>query len=121
MYQLRQIKLYSILISACALAGWLIGNLDFGRIAQHTADAYLNRFNTMSGATVSEVTYYIVSNQETPLQDVMQISGVKKIKASRINTVFDVVINYEQRREAVSQLRDLPEISAVFTVPFMCH
>ncbi len=110
------------MISACAVAGWLIGNLNFQSIAQHTADAYLNRFNTMSGATTTEVTYYVISEHGTWLQhNARHIPGIKEINASRLETVFDVVIDYGQRHTAVSQLRALPEISAVFTVPFMCH
>ena len=122
MHPTSSIEFYLFLLPACALLGWCIGKLDVDRIIQHTTDAYINRYNTLSGVAVTEVTYFLVSDHiDSVKAAALNIPGVIGIEASRINALFDVRVTYEERRNAVSALRDIAKVSAVFTVPFMCH
>jgi hypothetical protein len=104
------------------LAGWCIGKLDINRILQYTTDSYINRYNTMSGAKITEVTYYLVSDSiDSVKPQALEIPGVLGIDKSGIDSLYDIRVAYEARRNSVSALRSLADVSAVFTVPLLCH
>lgn len=112
-------------ILACFAVGWLIGGVDT-RVWQSTkallAETYLNKFNAMSGANVDEYLYYVVSDDGALLQDlVVEDSGIKRLELTDFPALFHIYIDAASKREMLFRLRALPSVSAVFTVPFMCH
>jgi len=114
-----------LLLVACFLLGWGAGAVD-GKmlLAAKTllAETYINKFNAMSGANIDEYLYYVVSDDVSVLHQIAgQASGVNRIEATSLPTVFNTYIAAAARHEMLVHLRSLPSVTAVFTVPFMCH
>lgn len=109
----------------CFGIGWGAAEVDaktWLSVRTLLAETYLNKFNAMSGADVDEYIYYVISDDpETLRQVVRQETGVNRIEGTDLPSVFNAHIGSESRRRALSHLRSLPSVSAVFTVPFMCH
>ena len=115
-------RFYLLLFTACLVTGWCIGKLDINRVLQYTTDSYINRYNTMSGTSLTEVTYYLVSNSiDSVKPQALVIPGVLGIDDSGITSLYDIRVAYETRRNSVSALRNLTGVSAIFTVPLLCH
>ena len=86
------------------------------------ADTYINKFNAMSGANISEYLYYVISDSASPLQQIASAGvGVNRVEATDLPGVFHAYIAAGAKREMLRSLRELPAVTAVFTVPFMCH
>lgn len=76
----------------------------------------------MSGANVDEYIYYVISEDGGILQKMAsEASGINRIVASDLPTVFHAYIAAGARHEVLSRLRGMASVTAVFTVPFMCH
>jgi len=116
---------WPLLITACFLLGWGAGAVDAKMIQSAKsllAETYINKFTAMSGANIDEYIYYVISDDVAPLQQVVgEASGVNRVEVSDIPTVFHAYIAAASRKEMLSRLRGLPSVTAVFTVPFMCH
>jgi hypothetical protein len=114
-----------IAIVVCFALGWLAGGVD-AKVWHSTrallADTYVKKFNAMSGANVEEYLYYVISDDAASLQQfTTDVSGIRRIDATDFPTVFHAYIEAASKREMLSHLREAPFVSAVFTVPFMCH
>jgi len=113
------------IVPACFLFGWVAGELDrdFFRAAGNLiSETYINKFNAMSGANVDEYIYYAISDEIAPLQQLAsQTTGINRVEATDLSTVFHVYIAAGSKHEMLSRLRAQPTVTAVFTVPFMCH
>ena len=112
-------------IFACFALGWLAGGVD-AKLWRSTkallADTYVKKFNAMSGANVEEYLYYVISDDAASLrQFTADVSGIRRIDATDFPTVFHAYIDATEKREMLSRLRSASFVSAVFTVPFMCH
>ncbi|MEM7260171.1 MAG: hypothetical protein AAF404_22580, partial [Pseudomonadota bacterium] len=104
------------------VGGYSLGQINLESVVRHTRDAYINRHLSMSGAERQQVTYYLYSNSpEVALAAVNAIPGVLSTANAGPAKLYDVVIDYSQRRKSVTAIKAIPEVSAVFTVPLMCH
>ena len=114
-----------VIVPVCFLLGWGGAELDddfVSSVSSLVADTYINKFNAMSGANISEYLYYVVSDDAAPLHQIANAgSGINRIDETDLPRVFHAYIAAGARREMLGSLRELPAVSAVFTVPFMCH
>lgn len=112
-----------VLITILGLVtGFGAGKIDIDTVTQYAKESYINRYLAMSGTERQHITYYVYSRQAHQLRvAVTSIPGVVSVNEVRPDHLFDVVINYPQRRDVVKALKKIPEVSAVFTVPLMCH
>ena len=103
-------------------AGFGLGKINVDALVRYTTDAYVNQYQLMSNARREHITYYVYSRQaDSTIEAAKLIPGVVTIEKAGPEHLFDVVIEYAQRREVVNTLRALPQVSTVFTVPLMCH
>jgi len=114
-----------VVIATCFLLGWVAGEVD-GKMLQSAkallAETYLNKFNAMSGANVEEYVYYVISEDAPALRQFAgQAGGINRVEATALPTVFNTYIAAAAKHQMLSRLRAMPSVSAVFTVPFMCH
>lgn len=111
--------------AVCFMLGWSIAELDDSWIESTQAllaETYLNKFNTMSGANVDEYLYYVISDDHQSLREFsQQHAGVNRVEQTNYPSVYNVYLNAAARHELLNGLRKLSPVSAVFTVPFMCH
>jgi hypothetical protein len=108
----------------CVALGWMLAEVDRDTVAsakQLLAETYLNKFNAMSGADVDEYVYYVLGDAEPLRTLVATTAALNRLEPTEFPTLFNVYIAASERREMLSVLRELPSVSAVFTVPFMCH
>ena len=114
-----------LMVGACLFVGWGVGEVDarmYGSVKTLLAETYLNKYTAMSGANIDEYIYYVITDDEQALQRVASEGvGVNRIEASEIPTVFNVHIAAGERQKMLRRLRGMPSVTAVFTVPFMCH
>lgn len=122
MFQKPTLTHSALIISLGFAGGYGIGQIDIETLVRHTTDAYINRYVSMSGSRQQQVIYYVYSRAaDTIIADVSNLSGVITIEKVKPRNLYDVVIDYPRRREVVKALKALPQVSAVFTVPLMCH
>ena len=114
-----------LMVGSCLFVGWGVGEVDtrmYGSVKTLLAETYLNKYTAMSGANIDEYIYYVITDDEQALQLVAhEGSGVNRIEASDIPTVFNAHIAAGERQKMLRRLRGMPSVTAVFTVPFMCH
>lgn len=119
---MRSILSFISLIPLCFAGGWLIGSVEFSDIKKAVVDSYVNRYNAASGTNVDEVIYYVVSESQKALDDIATADeSIRHIEHSGYPRLFNVYLNYADRRETLKTLRAHESVSAVFTVPFICH
>jgi len=114
-----------LILVACFLSGWGAAEVD-GQMLRSAkalfAETYLNKFNAMSGADIDEYVYHVISDDPLALQQIAdQTGGIRRVEATALPTVFNAYIAATARREMLSRLRAMTSVTAVFTVPFMCH
>jgi len=102
-------------------SGFALGRIDPHTIIRITQESYTNRYLSMSGAARQKITYYVYSKPAAVPGLVADVPGVISIEKAPPKNLYDVVIDYPSRREVVRSLRSIPEVSAVFTVPLICH
>ena len=111
-----------LLLPLCFTGGWVLGSTDFSKIKKAVADSYINRYNAMTGNNIDEVIYYVVSQNRSMLDQVVQDhSGINKVTSTGYSRMYNVHLDYADKREALQILRQLDGVNAVFTVPFICH
>ncbi len=114
-----------LVLPACFLLGWGAAEVD-GKTLRSAkslvAQTYLNKFNAMSGTNVEEYIYYVISDDALTLHQLAEeLTGINRIEASDLPTLFHAHIAASERRNVLSRLRSAAAVTAVFTVPFMCH
>ncbi len=103
-------------------AGFALGKIDINTVVQHSKDAYLNRYLVMSESRRQHITYYVYSkNAESMRITAESAPGVVTVNETGPDHLYEVVIEYTKRKEVVNALKAIPDVSAVFTVPLMCH
>lgn len=118
----RQFTLATLFIPLCFGSGWMLGRMDMTGLKKAVVDSYFNRYYAVSGTNTEEAIYYVISNNQAMLQEFANTTpDIHRIEYSGYPTLFNVHISYPKRRETVVKLRSLETVSAVFTVPFMCH
>lgn len=119
---MRSILTITSLISLCFAGGWFIGTVNISSVKKAVVDSYVNRYHAASGTNVDEVIYYIISSDQTALDEIASADeNIRRIENSGYPRLFHVYLSYAQRRETLSALRAHHSVSAVFTVPFICH
>lgn len=119
---MRTIFTFCSLIPLCFAGGWLIGKADLTGIKKAITDSYLNRYNAATGTGADEVIYFVVSEDQTELNTIANSNdSIRLVESSGYPRLFNVYINYADRLQTLKALRSLATVSAVFTVPLICH
>ncbi len=96
--------------------------MDMTGLKKAVVDSYVSRYHAVSGSNTEEAVYYVISENQSMLQEFANTNpDIHRIENGGLPTLFNVHISYPQRRDVVRKLRGLDTVSAVFTVPFMCH
>ncbi|OED42204.1 hypothetical protein AB833_07850 [Chromatiales bacterium (ex Bugula neritina AB1)] len=116
---------YLLLPPLLFAVGWLAGTYGssvFNLFKRYSAEAYLNKYNVASGADITTSTYFVTVSDSTGLLTLAtQRSDILSVKPTKYDSLFHVEVDVATRRERVNEMRSLPGISTVFTVPFICH
>jgi hypothetical protein len=117
-----ELRTAALIVFGGLIAGFGLGKVDINRIVHYTEQAYVNRYLSMSGENRQHITYYVYAEDAAlVLPAITEVPGVADVKAAGPERLFDVIIDYTKRREVIRELRAMPAVSAVFTVPLMCH
>ena len=112
----------ALLLPLCFAGGWVVGSTDFSSLKKTIADSYINRYNAMTGNNVDEVIYYVISDSRVTLdQLVIDHPAINKVSSAGYPRMYNVHLDYTDRKDTLKTLRQLSEVTAVFTVPFICH
>ncbi len=111
-----------LLVPLFFAAGVALGKLDWQSVSRSFSEAYMNHYLTRSGANVERYIYYVQTDNESALRELgLQHTGILEVESTRYSRLFNVHLTDAARRSSITRLRALDGVSAVFTIPFMCH
>lgn len=114
-----------VVVSGLFGGGWLLGRYGDGLwngLVKHSIDAYVNKYNAASGANTDSLIYYVVSSEPAELTALAdRYEDIIDVQKTPYRTLFDVQLKRQNRHERLREIRSLQGVSAVFTIPFMCH
>lgn len=111
-----------LLVPVLFLTGVLLGKLDWQAVKRNFDEAYMNHYLTRSGANIERYIYYVQSDNEVALRELQLLRpGILEVESTRYSRLFNVHLTAAARQPLISKLRELDGVSAVFTIPFMCH
>jgi len=112
-------------VALLLLCGWLIGHYGtavWSVVQRHSVDAYLNKYNAASGADRDSFIYYVVADNAASLKQLaVARQAILDVSDTSYASLFDVELQARERHKLLKEIRGLDGVSAVFTIPFMCH